>query len=69
MKQVKGINHGGLALMRRAGETLALDNTKTGERILLSVAEVRGGKVILLCAAPDHVKVLRVEVLQPKETA
>lgn len=61
---------GKLCLSRKRGESIVL-TTPPGlsETILIEVYQVVGNKVYLRIAAPDNVKVMRLEVLYRKPKA
>lgn len=48
-----------LVLSRKQGQSIRIN-----DEILVTVAEVRGGRVRLSIDAPQHVKILRKEVLE-----
>lgn len=51
-----------LTLTRRAGESVLV-----GDNVRVTVYTVRGGQVKLCFEAPIYVKILREELLTPKE--
>ena len=52
-----------LILTRRPGETLIIE-LPTGERIEVTVLEVKGNQVRIGTAAPDEISIVREELLE-----
>ena len=53
-----------LVLRRRVGEVIVLRGL--GQRVVLTVMDIREGQVQLAIEAPEHVRVLRAELEEPK---
>jgi len=52
-----------LTLTRKEGQTIAIENNISEERITIKVARLRAGRVRLAIDAPDAVKILRGELI------
>ena len=59
-----------LVLTRERDECIALIDRRTGEQVArVTVAELRGGKVKLGFEAPEHINVVRTELLDGEREA
>jgi carbon storage regulator CsrA len=65
-KHSKQVTHPGLVLSRKVGESIVL-RTDAGEQIVVTVIAIVHGKMKIGLHAPESVRILRSELLEPEE--